>query len=290
MKTIQKSSIPKSNIFVIKELNALHFDPDWHFHPEYQLFVVLEGKGTRFIGDSIKPFKEGDMVFMGPNLPHIWRSDHAYFAKNKLLRTRGIVIYLQENFLGGPIDQIEEMAKIHYLFQRSSRGLEVKGITNKQVTKMIISLTTLKGVESIIQLLKILDTLAKSKDCLPIAHAGYVNLYKENEKDRMNKVIAYVMKNFKNKISLNEVADLANMTHTSFSRYFRSRVNKSFSKFLCEVRIDHACKLLHEDEKSIIQVSFESGFNTLSNFNKQFKDLKGQTPLMYKKEYTKQLL
>lgn len=290
MRTIQKSSIPKSKVFVIRELNALHFDPDWHFHPEYQLFVVLEGKGTRFIGDTIKPFKEGDMVFMGPNLPHIWRSDHAYFAKNKSLRTRGIVIYLQENFLCAPIDQKEEMEKIHYLFQRSIRGLEVKGKTNKRITEMMIVLTTLKGVESIIQLLKILNTLAKSKDCLPIAHAGYVNLYKENEKDRMNKVIAYVMSNFKNKIGLIEVANLANMTHTSFSRYFKSRVNKSFSEFLCEVRIDHACKLLHEAEMSVSQVSYECGFYTLSNFNKQFKDMTGKTPLMYKKEYKKQLL
>src|SRR3712207_5365998 len=97
---IQKSAIPESKAFVIKDLIAPYFDPNWHFHPEYQLFVVLEGRGTRFIGDTIKPFKEMDMIFTGPNLPHLWRNDDVYYDKKNNLTTRGIVIYFHGNFLG----------------------------------------------------------------------------------------------------------------------------------------------------------------------------------------------
>lgn len=286
MKTVVgKSAIPETKAFVIKDLVASYFDPNWHFHPEYQLFLVLEGRGTRFVGDNIKPFKEGDLVFIGPNLPHLWRSDDAYFDRKNSLRTRGIVVYFQENFLGDSVQQKEEMEKIRHLFQLSSRGLEVKGETRRQVSELMIPLVGMKGVESIIQLLKILDALAHSPDLYPIAHAGYVNLNKESETDRMNKVYDYVMQNFRQKVTLEEVATLANMSLSSFSRYFKSRVNKSFSDFLTEIRIDYACKLLHEETINISQVGFESGFNTLSNFNKQFKEVTGQTPLQYRKKY-----
>jgi AraC-like DNA-binding protein len=286
MKTVVgKSAIPETKAFVIKDLVAPYFDPNWHFHPEYQLFLVLEGRGTRFVGDNIKPFKEGDLVFTGPNLPHLWRSDDAYFDRKNSLRTRGIVVYFQENFLGDSVQQKEEMEKIRHLFQLSGRGLEVKGETRRQVSELMIPLVGMKGVESIIQLLKILDALAHSPDLHPIAHAGYVNLNKESETDRMNKVYDHVMQNFRQKITLEEVATLANMSLSSFSRYFKSRVNKSFSDFLTEIRIDYACKLLHEETINISQVGFESGFNTLSNFNKQFKEVTGQTPLQYRKEY-----
>ena len=288
MKTVvQKSAIPESRAFVVKDLVAPYFDPNWHFHPEYQLFLVLEGRGTQFVGDSIKPFKEGDLVFTGPDLPHLWRNDDAYFDRKNELSTRGIVVYFQENFLGDSVQQKEEMEKIRHLFALSRRGLEVKGETRHQVSELMVDLVGLKGVESIIQLLRILDTLAHSPHLQPIAHAGYVNLNKESETDRMNKVYAYVMEHFRQKISLEEVAALANMSLSSFSRYFKSRVNKSFSDFLAEIRIDYACKLLHEETINISQVGYESGFNTLSNFNNQFKEVTGQTPLQYRKEYLK---
>lgn len=284
---LQKSPIPDAKAFVIKHLNAPYFDPNWHFHPEYQLFVVLHGKGTRFIGDSIRPFKEGDMVFTGPNLPHVWRSDAQYFDKSHSLQTEGVVIYFHENFLGDSLLRKEEMEKIQGLFFRASTGLEIRGDTNKRISQMMLDLLHLQGASSLILLLQILDLLADSSECFPIAHIGYINQYKENETARMSKVYEYVMKNFKHKISLSEVAAVASMTPTSFSRYFTMRANKPFSRFVSEVRVGNACKLLHEDDLNIAQICYECGFNTLSNFNKQFKEIIGRTPHIYKEEYQK---
>lgn len=285
--SVPKSPIPASKVFVVRELHAPHFDPTFHFHPEHQLFLVLKGEGMRFVGDVIKPFKEGDLVFTGPNVPHVWRNDNPYFDKKNKLTTAGIVIYFHDHFLGETLHHKEELENIHHLLQKSVRGLEITGETNGIVSRMMTELLELRGVDSIVQLLKILDTIAKSPECHFITHNHYVSSHTEAETDRMNRVYDHVIKNFQQKITLKEVADIANMTLTSFSRYFKSRVNKSFSDFLREIRIDYACKLLNEEKMSIGQVGYECGFHTLSNFNKQFKAVTGKQPLTYRNEYLK---
>lgn len=286
MKTpLKKSKIPDSKVFVVRELKAKFFDKYWHFHPEYQLVVILKGKGTRYIGDHIKPFKEGDMVMTGPNLPHVWRSDNAYFDPANDLETHLIVAYFPENFLGDGIFVKDEFEDIARLMKLSARGVEVLGKSNREVTEMMKKLVNLTGSTQLIQLLEILNYLSHSKDTKQITNAGYINLNKESEKDRMGEVYEYVMKNYKEKIKLEEVASLANLSVSAFSRFFKSRANKSFSDFISDVRISHACKLLHEEDINVSEVCYESGFNTLSNFNKQFKDRIGKTPINYRKEY-----
>jgi AraC-like DNA-binding protein len=284
-KAFQKSRIPEGKAFVIRELIAPCFDVNWHFHSECQLFMVLKGRGTRFIGDHMQPFKEGDMVFTGPNLPHLWRSDNTYFDSKNGLETHGIVIYFPVNFLGESVFQLEEFEGIARILKTSARGLEISGKTNLLIGEMMKELIAMKGGESIIQLLQILNLMVDSSDCQPITQADYINLNKESETDRMGQVYEYVLKNFKEKIMLEEVAEMANLSVSAFSRYFKTRVNKSFSDFLSDVRISHACKLLHEEEMNISEISFECGFFTLSNFNKQFKDRTGKTPLAFKKDY-----
>lgn len=282
---LKKSRIPDTKVFVVKELIAPYFDKYWHFHPEYQLVVILKGRGTRYIGDDIKPFKEGDMVMTGPNLPHVWRSDDVYFDAENDLETHLIVIYFPEDFLGNGIFEKEEFEDIGRLMKASIRGLSVNGKSNAEVTKMMKKLVQLKGSSQLVQLLDILTYLSHSKDIKPITNPEYINLNKESEKDRMGEVYEYVMNNYKSKITLQEVAELANLSVSAFSRFFKSRANKSFSDFVSDVRISHACKLLHEEDIHISEVCYESGFNTLSNFNKQFKDRIGKTPLNYRKEY-----
>ncbi|MFO7826075.1 MAG: AraC family transcriptional regulator [Cyclobacterium sp.] len=284
-KPFQKSRIPEQNAFVIKELKAPYFDKNWHFHPEYQLFLVLKGRGTRFVGDDMRTFKAHDLVFSGPNLPHLWRNDQEYFEKDSQLMTHGIVVYFPENFIGRELLQKEEFEELQGLLGKASLGLEILGETNEKIRPLLINLLDQKGLEKIIGLLRILLLMARSTEVNPIVQAGYVNANKESEKDRMSKVYAFVMDHFQQAIKLEEVAGLINMSSSSFSRYFKSRMNKSFSDFLSEVRISHACKLLHKENLNISEVSYECGFNTLSNFNRQFKEKMNMTPLAYKKDF-----
>ena len=146
-------------------------------------------------------------------------------------------------------------------------------------------LLLLKGLARFQQLLHLLDILAQSEDYHLITDAGYFNTNKESEKDRMGQVYEYVMQHYSSKITLVEVAQLCNLSVSAFSRYFKSRVNKPFSDFLTEVRISHACKLLHESDQNISEIAFSSGFYTLSNFNKLFRERLHQSPKAYRKEF-----
>src|SRR5690606_2129537 len=134
---LSKSPIPNNRAFVVRSLKEAYFDPDWHFHPEYQLFVVLRGTGTRFIGDHVKAFKAGDMVLTGPNLPHLWRSDAEYFEGDDKLWTEGLVIYFQDDFLGNSLLEKEEAFQIKRLFRKAYSGLEILGETAVTVSKMM---------------------------------------------------------------------------------------------------------------------------------------------------------
>ena len=282
---LHKSTIPHSRIFVVHHLKEKHFDPYWHSHSEYQLFVTLEGTGTRFIGDNIKAFKPGELTLTGAHLPHLWRSDEAYFQKKSGLSTNGIVIYFNENFLGDHFMDKEEMVLLKKLLTNAMRGLDFFGQTKLTVVKMMKELTKLQGIESVIRFLGILNTLASTKEYQYISSIAHTDVMHQKEADRLNQVYTFVFKNFCRKISLQELAGLVYMTPTSFSRYFKMRNNKSFSGFLTEIRIKHACKLLTETDDSVAQISYDCGFDTLSNFNKQFKEFTGKRPTEYKREY-----
>jgi len=225
------------------------------------------------------------LVFTGPHLPHLWRSDDVYFDKRSNHKTEGIVIYFNENFLGDHILDKEEMLSIKKLFAKSMRGLEFYGTKRTQAVRLMEELVHMKGISSVIQLLHILEVLASTKEYHYISSVHYEESFNQHETDRLNKVYEYVMKNFRRKVSLEEIAELLHMTPTSFSRYFTMKNNKPFSRFVAEVRIKHACEMLTETDASIAEVCYECGFNTLSNFNKQFKEITLKKPTEYKKEF-----
>lgn len=282
---VQKSSIPDSRIFVARDLTEKHFDPEWHAHQEYQLFLVLSGTGTRFIGNTVKSFKRGDLTFLGPNVPHLWRSDECYFDKHSNRETHGIVIYFKENFLGNLL-QKDEMSQIAALFGRARKGLEFYGNAAREIAGLMSDLVFHHGIESLVQLLRILDILGHTREYNQLHTENYVYKLKEAETNRINIVYNYAARYFKRRITLEEVAALLNMTPTSFSRYFTMKTSKSFSNFLIELRIKHACKLLSEQEqKNIAQICYECGFNTLSNFNRQFREYMKMTPKEYRREF-----
>jgi AraC-like DNA-binding protein len=282
---VHKSSIPPSQIFVIRHLEDKHFDPVWHAHSEYQLFVVQKGIGTRFIGDSIKSFKPGELILTGPHLPHVWRSDETYFKNESSHTAEGIVIYLNENFLGDHILEKEEMLALKKLFSKSMRGLEFYGPKKMEVIKLMEELTQLQGIPSVIHLLHILEILAATKEYHYISSKPYEDTFNQSETDRLNKVYEYAFKNFRKKVLLEEIAELLHMTPTSFSRYFTMKNNKTFSRFIAEIRIKHACEMLTETDESVAQICYDCGFNTLSNFNKQFKEIMFKKPSEYKREF-----
>jgi len=286
VKPVKKSPISEDRVFEVKHILDSYFDPNWHFHSEYQLFLVLKGTGTRFIGDHVGPFRQGELILTGPNLPHLWRSDHEYFEGLANTVTEGIVIYFTQNLLGKDFLNKSEMFKIKNLLHKARRGMEFKGTTLVMASELMISLPAVEDFDRVLLFLNLLNLLSNSTGYSLLASEGYSNSLKETETERMNLVHEYVLKNFKTRISLEEAAAVASLSPTSFSRYFKMHANKTFSDFLIEIRIGYACKLLSGQNIDVAQACYESGFNTLSNFNKQFKAVTNYTPLAYKKKYS----
>jgi len=282
---VQKSTIPTSQVFFIRELHERHFDASWHSHQEYQLFLVLEGAGTRFIGHSVKSFDKGDLTFLGPNIPHLWRAEDGFPTHPTEKHCQGLVIYFDESSWA-PLIHKDEFTQLKAVLEKARYGMDIYGQCAKDTAALMVELLHLHGTESVIQFLKILHLLSTAKD-YHLLHDDVVdNPMKETESNRINTVYHYAAQHFKNKVSLEEIASLLNMTPTSFSRYFTMKTSKTFSYFLTELRIRNACKLLSTEEaKSIAQICYESGFNTLSNFNKQFKVFIGMTPKEYRQKF-----
>ncbi|SDD95212.1 AraC-type DNA-binding protein [Pricia antarctica] len=278
-----EKTITSRQAFIFKDLKSPYFNPHWHFHPEFQISYIIKGKGTRFIGDNVQPFKEGDLVLTPPNLPHLWRSDEPYFEKDNALSTHAMVIYFDQELMSPPLLRREEFYALKKLVENASRGMEFYGDTPEQVYRLMQNIAPKKGFRRIIRLLEILEVMANSEEYNLLSSPGYRNVFKTDDADKMQLVYDYVMKHFTTKIELSDVSDLLHMTTTSFCRYFKPRANKTFTRFVNEIRIGHARKLLLEDNFNISQISYECGFNTLSNFNRQFKSIVKMSPHEYQK-------
>jgi AraC-like DNA-binding protein len=268
--------------FVVKFFEYGYYPTPWHFHPEYELVLVTESTGRRFIGDPIGNFGPGNLAFIGPDLPHLYRNDPAYYQPGSSLQAQSIVIHFSESSFGQNFLGLPETRRLQALFARSLRGLDITGKTNQRVGKKMHELVGLKGMPRWIGLLEILQILSESRDCRPISN-GYLKGQNETESDRLNTIFEYVMKNFKNSLSVTEVARLVNLAENSFSRYFSLRTRKTFTSFVNEIRLNHACQLLIGNKMSISEICFESGFNNLSNFNRQFKNAYHMNPFQYRK-------
>lgn len=248
-----------------------------HYHPEYELDIIKKGTGIRFIGDSIERFEPGDIVLMGKELPHLWQNDTAYFEKDTALRAEAVVIHFGVN-LETAIQAMPEMKAISKMLDIASFGISFPKSTNKKIAEKIEKLGSLSGHFQVISLIDILACLCNGSKYKVLSSAGYLNTIKDIHVARMEPVYHYVMKNFKKDIPLDTVAELANMNPSSFSRYFSNYHKKTFTKFLNQIRIGYACKLLIENNQNIGSICYESGFNNISNFNRIFREIKKMTP------------
>jgi len=266
--------------FRVKRTTLSYFDSPWHYHADYELFYIIKSKGVRFVGDNIENFYPGDMVFMGPNLPHVWRNDDEYID-NPNKNAEAIVMQFKEDAFGQGFFDLPEMQSIRTLFNQSRRGLKITGATHEKIAKELKQITKIEGVQRFTSLIGILYKLAISNDLTPLTTESFEKIDINDDSDKINQVFEFVTNEFKNDLELNEVAKIANMSKTAFCRYFKAKTTKTFFEYLTEVRINYASKLLLEDQYSISEISYKCGFNSPSYFNKQFKKVKKITPKEY---------
>ena len=271
---LDRSSL-KNSSFTVKDNCYPYFLKIWHYHPELELVTVLKSTGTCFIGDSIEKFEEGEVVLIGKNLPHMWQNDDVYFDTSSHLTAQAIAVHFKNEFFNAP-----EMKHIAELFETASHGVKFLEISTKIIDEIKLMLT-LDGFEKTMKFIRILDALSKHKNYKLLSSKGFINSFNRSKNKSLDRTYEYVFKNFNKSICLNEVAEVACMNPSAFSRFFKRVNRKTFTRYVNEIRIGYACKLLIEHKINISTICYESGFNNISNFNRQFKKIKGISPTDY---------
>ena len=265
--------------------NSIHVDherlqqfyPHYHFHEEIQLTFIIKGHGMAYIGDQIVEFSEGEIFLLGQKLPHVFKATEQLNSG-----IESISIFFEANFLGESFLQIPESSAIRKLFIDSKRGMRISEAIVPPVQNQIINISRESGFKRLILLLEVLQLISSEQNEF-ITGPDYHRPRRQTDGEKITNVFNYLTTNYANDISLAEVADVAHMSPTAFCRYFKQHTRKSYSTFLNEIRVNQACKLLQEDAEAISQIAYRTGFNNISNFNRQFKKITGYTPSDYQK-------
>jgi AraC-like DNA-binding protein len=278
-----KTTAYPNRSFTIEEHVGAFFNYPYHFHPEYELTLILKGKGTRLVGNSINSFDNSDLILLGKNVPHHWHSDAEFHQPGSELSVRGIVLKFDADFNGVRLFELPEYYEINQLLQRAAKGIKVFGKTFSRISEMMELLLEAQGPQSIALLINILVEITHSKEIEYLSNTDYTHHISVNEMDRMNAVYKYIINNYTGHITLTEAAGVANMHESSFCKYFKKRYDKTFIEVVNEVRISHACRQILNEDITVAEVCYQSGFNNLSNFTKIFKKITGHSPKEYQK-------
>lgn len=286
--SFHKVPLKSGNSFSIRRDLRPHFESIWHYHPEMELHYIVKGTGVKFIGDNVSNFSDGDMIFLGPNLPHTWRCAEEFFQNDPGLHVEAIVLHFLPECFGKEFLNIPETALIREFFEASKRGFLIKEPAKTVIVNLLQKMLQSSGIDRVIVMVNILKELMNANKS---RISDFSNLCPANDikMSLFDSIYSYALKNYNREISLDEIASHANMSVSSFCRTFKLITKKTFIDFLIEIRVSNACRYLIEEDLDIHSVALKSGFNNLSNFYRQFKKIKGCTPLYYKKEYVNNL-
>ena len=285
MKIFQEiTPVSHSDVFVILDSINKGFDYPIHNHPEFELTLIINASGNRIVGDSTERYDGQDLVLIGPYLFHKWDDDFQDLHGQEDCRV--ITIQFDMNLFNGSLLGKQPFASIQNLLRNASRGIRFTGKIFEKAKKMMLQLTLLKGLESIIEFLRLFNLLTTSQSHLFLTSVGFENELFQANSTRLHAAYQYIVRHFKNPaFRMSEVADHLYLSNSAFSHFFKKCTNRSFSEFLIETRLGNACRCLIDTDDPIAQISFSSGFNNLANFNRSFKNKYHCSPKIFRKKY-----
>ncbi|TYB79092.1 AraC family transcriptional regulator [Bizionia myxarmorum] len=268
---------PEQDAFVYQVDYVPAFYDKLHQHEEIQVSIILEGEGTLVVGDSVNFYTKNDILVLDSHMPHVFKSDVEASENSHMLS----MFFTKESF-GTDFFNLEELHEIQPFFKRSKHGFKITS-NKKAIKKLFLQLESASKIERFIILLQLLK-IGATAEYESLSSFIYNKKYSDNEGKRMRHVLAYTMNQYTKDITLDAVADVSNMTKNAFCKYFKKRTNKTYFQFLNELRIENACRLmLSQPDDAISEIAYQSGFNNISNFNRQFKMIKGKSPNNYRK-------
>ena len=262
--------------FLVRSFEEKNFSAPYHFHPELELTLILKGCGKRYVGSHMHDYFPGDLVMLGAYLPHCWKTEDAAIENSA-----SVVVHFGIDFLGNDFFQKPELIAVLQLLENSNYGLQFSG-ENKIAKGMMSSLLMEKdSLKKLLIFLNVLHELSSCNYTVLDKQSSYAGL-SYGDKERINAVMAYIVENFQEAISLKEASSIANMTSHAFCKYFKKITRKTFIEAVNDYRINYAIRQLINTDKAVSEIGFASGFNDVSNFHRTFKRRINLSPHNYR--------
>lgn len=266
--------------FRVKDDILPHISTPLHYHPHHELVWIKKGSGVRIVGDHIDRFKEGDMVLLGPNLPHVWENDASYYEGDPDLKVDVFVVHFTDDIIDNLL-KFPELTGIKEILRESRQGLHITGQTHTKLGKVIEKLFSAKSIERVILFLRIFQLLEDAEDTSLLSSNDFIHFFSNQKSDRLRKIYEFTGKNFNRNIQIDEISKIACMSPAAFCRYFKQKTGYSFISYLNNFRLAYAKNLLNSNEYKISTIAEMCGFEDISYFNRLFKQKTNMTPTEY---------
>ena len=269
------------NSFKIKVFEEKEFQAEWHFHPQYELTYMIQSTGIRYVGDSMHSFERGDLVLVGKNVPHSWKT---LDAKNEQVKC--VIIQWDDTLFNNWLDK-PEFTSIKKMLLKSSYGLSFDLETSLSLEDSFISINNQSPFERILTFMNILNTLATKASKELLAGPSFGKDLSLKESNRVTIVNNFIRDNYQNDPSLTEISNKLSLSREAFCRFFKKTFDKTYSNYVNEYKITIVSKMLIETDLSVSEIGYESGFNNLSFFHRQFNKYQQKSPKLYRQQYQK---
>lgn len=251
----------------------------WHFHDEYELVYIKKGKGKRFVGDHMSIFDDGDLVFLGSMVPHLWLNSESYVEGG--LEVETYVMHIQRRFFDNDFFNLPSLSSVKELIVNANRGISIQQFP--AIEHHLDGILMNCGGVKVARLIELLSEMADHKHINQLASSGFVLNVQSTQDERLNVVLNHISHHFSDHICVSELATKVNMSLPAFSAYFRKKTRRTVTQYINEYRIGYAKKLLLKSDLSVSQIGYKCGYNNLSFFNRKFKETEGITPLQFRK-------
>lgn len=257
----------------------------WHHHPEYEIVLITKGKGRRLMGDHVARFEQSDLILIGPYLPHQWICDIECNSLSEVSPNEALVIQFEDDFIGNKFFEIPETAGVRRLLNESTRGIEFTGDAKLKIASIMNNMAQMNDSKRFFSLLRIFEIFETVTEFKCLASPNAINSFSSKENVSMQLALQHIFQNFQKKIQIDDLLDLTNKSYASFYPAFKKTFMMPFKDYLLNVRIGYACKLLVDGTMAISEIAYDSGFENIANFNRQFRKIKKMTPTEFQKQY-----
>ncbi len=282
--------VADNKTIIIKEEKLPHFYPHLHRHAEVQLTWIIEGEGTLVAGNSMHNFQKNEIFWIGAKQPHVFKSDPSYFENKSKKRTHSLDIFFNIDAQLSSFFSIPEIRNLKTFIEQQNNGFSVPSNKVNKISGKMLLVSSTNGAEQFIHFINLLKELSALPHLNPLSSESTAANVKDTEGIRIAKIYNYVMNNYTEQISLEEIAKIAYMTPQAFCRYFKKHTHNTLVAFINQVRVNEACKKLVENQNDTIAcIAYNSGFNSITNFNRVFKSVVKKSPKQYVESYMQKI-